>query len=101
MTWKLYLLECDENFFYTGISENVNFRLGEHIQKRGSKFTKHYSSKRIVHSEEFETKTLALKREKQIKGWSRAKKRALIAGNFILLKHLSKSKQPKQLHNLA
>lgn len=89
----MYLLECDKNSFYTGISQNTTFRLGEHIRGKGSKFTKHHFPQRIVYLEEFETKTLALKREKQIKGWSQAKKRALTEGNISLLKQLSKSRQ--------
>ena len=89
----MYLLECEDELIYTGISQNLNLRLGEHIQKRGSKFTKRHLPQRIAYIEEFQTKTLALKREKQIKGWSKTKKRALIEGNISLLKQLSKSRK--------
>jgi len=45
----------------------------------------------LKYTEKYSSRRLAEKREKQLKGWSRAKKNALIEGNIELLKHLSKS----------
>lgn len=58
----------------------------------GAAHTKIRLPVKLVFTEEFPEAKHAFLREKQIKGWSRAKKEALIKGNFEQLKHLSKSK---------
>jgi predicted GIY-YIG superfamily endonuclease len=54
----------------------------------GAKFIKDYGDFKLVYSEQFATRAEAMKREKQLKGWTRAKKETLIAGNLQLLKKL-------------
>jgi predicted GIY-YIG superfamily endonuclease len=88
MTWHVYILRCKEGSLYAGITNNLQKRLEEHKSGKGGKFTHAFIVDKIIYSEQCETKNEALKREAQIKGWTRKKKQALIAGNKELLKKL-------------
>jgi len=63
-------------------------RLSDHQTSHGAKFIKDFGDFKLVYTEEFESRSAAMKRERQLKGWTRAKKEALIAGNLSLLKKL-------------
>lgn len=76
--------------YYTGMTDNLERRFFQHKNKQ-SKFTSKFNSVELVYTENLHTRNLAEKREKQIKGWSKAKKKALIDGNKDLLIQLSKS----------
>ena len=80
-TWYLYLLFCDQKTFYIGITDNPAERLLEHRNKK-SFFTKKFSDIQFVYCEKWPGKQKAALREKQIKGWSRAKKQMLIDGKL-------------------
>jgi len=86
----LYILLCDQKIYYVGVTKDIQKRLAEHKNK-GSFFTKKYSDIRLVYQEEYQSLIEARRREKQIKGWSNAKKKALIDNNKKLLAELSKS----------
>lgn len=75
--WAVYLLLCDQKIIYTGITNNLEHRLKQH-KEGNSSFTKRFSDLRLIHREDFETEFDAVRREKEIKGWSRKKKLALI-----------------------
>ena len=75
--WTVYLLLCDQKIIYTGLTDNFERRFAEHVGKK-SKFTKQFSDLKIIYREDFNTEAVAAKREKEIKGWSRNKKLALI-----------------------
>ena len=90
MTWFVYILLCDQKTYYVGISNDVSRRLEEHA-KGYSPHTKKFSDFELVYQEGQPDKLGAEKREKQLKGWSVAKKKALIAGDKALLVKLSKS----------
>lgn len=79
--WYTYLLLCDKKTFYVGISNNLDERLREHQNKK-SFFTKKFSCIDLVYCERYFTANEAAKREKQIKGWNRAKKQMLIIGQL-------------------
>lgn len=79
--WFMYLLLCDKKTFYVGITNDIKNRLIFHRTKQ-SFFTKKFSYIKLVYCEIFPNKTLAAKREKQIKGWSHAKKQMLIDGKL-------------------
>ncbi|MFA5175598.1 MAG: GIY-YIG nuclease family protein [Patescibacteria group bacterium] len=88
--WFIYILFCDQKTFYVGMTDNIERRFLEH--KNGySNFTKKFSDIQLVYTENFTTRNKAESRERQIKGWSIAKKKALIIGDKNLLKKLSKS----------
>ncbi len=85
-----YILQCDDHY-YVGQTDDLERRLLQH-QRKQSTHTKRYSSVKLIYYEKFEVRSDAENREKQIKGWSRAKKQALINGQFDELKKLSKSR---------
>lgn len=88
--WYIYILLCDQETFYIGITMDVDKRLKEHRSKT-SFFTKKFSDLKLVYKEKYLTKAEARSRERQLKGWTKAKKKALIKGDIDLLKQLSKS----------
>ena len=75
--WTVYLLLCDQKIIYTGITNDLEHRLHQH-QNKNSTFTKQFSDLKLIYSENYETKSEAAKREKEIKGWNRKKKLELI-----------------------
>jgi len=75
--WIVYILLCNQKFFYVGITNNLNKRFLEHLAKK-SLFTKRYSEIKIIYCEKYPNKYQAAKREKQLKGWSHNKKLLLI-----------------------
>lgn len=90
MSWYTYILLCDQKIYYTGITSNLKERLNSHRSKRNIA-TKKFFDIKLVYSEEYKTRIIAENREKQIKRWKRAKKKALIEGKIDLLHKLSKS----------
>ena len=90
MNWYIYILLCDQKIFYVGMTSNVKGRLEQH-KKGKSLYTKKFSDIELVYQEQCDTKKLAEKREKQLKGWSFAKKKALIEENISKLIELSRS----------
>jgi putative endonuclease len=89
--WLVYILECKDGSLYTGVTENLQRRLKEH-QKKTSHYTSYNPPVKVAYQESFQNKIDAEKREAQIKRWGRAKKLALIQGNFKKLQELSKSR---------
>jgi putative endonuclease len=73
----VYLLECEDESLYTGITTDVERRFSEHQKGIGSHFTRAKKARRIVYKEEYSTRSEALKREAEIKKWPRKKKLAL------------------------
>jgi putative endonuclease len=89
MPWYVYILFCDQKIYYVGSTNDVKRRLLEH-QTKLSNFTHKISDIKLVYKEMLANKEKALARETQIKGWSIAKKEALINGKIELLKQLSR-----------
>jgi predicted GIY-YIG superfamily endonuclease len=93
MTFWAYMIQCADRHFYTGHTDDLERRFGEH--QMGS--VPGYSSTRrpvyLVWSYEFATREEARAAELQIKSWSRAKKLALIRGDWSLISVLARSHQ--------
>lgn len=87
-----YILKCSDKSYYTGSTTNLEIRLYQHQSGEGAKYTKKRLPVELVYCEEYSSIQSAFDREKQIKGWSRAKKEALIKGEFELLPDLCKKK---------
>ncbi|MCW8811880.1 MAG: GIY-YIG nuclease family protein [Ignavibacteriaceae bacterium] len=89
----VYILKCADDSYYTGITNNLKKRISEHQ----SGLIKGYISSRLpvklVFSERFSDVNDAIRFEKQVKGWSRKKKEALINKDFDLLLKLSNKKK--------
>jgi putative endonuclease len=83
MPFYVYILECADHSFYTGLTNNLDRRLHEHqIGALSKSYTFHRRPVRLVWAGEFQEKIAALNFEKQVKGWSREKKKALIDGDW-------------------
>ena len=92
MDYYVYILQCNDNSYYTGITNDIDRRLAEHNDGQDSRcYTYNRRPCKLVFADEFPTAIEAITVEKQIKGWRRAKKEALIQGDFDTLIGLSKS----------
>lgn len=80
--WYVYIIECFDKSYYTGLTWKPDIRWTQHLSRLGSKYTKKHRPKRVVYLEEYEDFEEARKREKQIKGWRREKKEKLIRGEW-------------------
>lgn len=76
--WFVYILECADKTLYTGCTNNVGKRVLRHNEGHGAKYTKHRLPVTLEYFEQCDDHSTALKREAQIKNWSRKKKEQLI-----------------------
>lgn len=74
----VYIMSSASKTLYTGITNNLRRRIREHKEKRADGFTNKYNITRLVYFEGFRYVQNAIKREKQVKTWTRAKRVALI-----------------------
>jgi putative endonuclease len=88
----LYILECSDGSYYCGSTVDLTKRLKEHNNGRGANHTKKRLPVELVYVEEYDRIDKAFDREKQIQGWSRNKKEALINGDFAILNGLAECK---------
>jgi predicted GIY-YIG superfamily endonuclease len=86
--WFVYILRGADNSLYVGEMNELDSRLAKHDEGSASFFTARRRPVALVYTETRLTRDDALKREKQIKRWTRAKKEALIAGDLAALKRL-------------
>lgn len=89
MKGYVYILECSDGSYYTGSTIELEKRINQHKDGRGANHTKKRLPVKLVYVEEYKSIATAFEREKQIQGWSRAKKDALIRGEFDTLPNLS------------
>jgi predicted GIY-YIG superfamily endonuclease len=86
----VYILRCADGSYYTGCTTNLDQRLGEHQAGETPGYTSTRLPVEMVYAEEFQTIHDAIAAERRIKGWSRAKKEAVIEGRWGDLPALSK-----------
>jgi len=72
--WYIYILLCSDNSLYTGSSNNPDERFSEHKNGKGGRYTRSHKPIKLLYTEQLKSKSSALKRESQIKSWSREKK---------------------------
>lgn len=92
MSFWAYMLHCNAGRLYVGHTDNLEERLAQHESGAIRGFTRSYLPVSLVWSQEFPSRYEALAAEKQIKGWSRAKKLALIRDDWLEISRLAKSK---------
>ncbi|OGO59841.1 MAG: hypothetical protein A2Z36_00015 [Chloroflexi bacterium RBG_19FT_COMBO_48_23] len=92
MSFWVYILECADGSYYVGHTDNLEKRLAEHVQNTFKCYTSCRLPVKLVFCSEFSTRDDAFARERQIKGWSRRKKQALIVGDWTGLVKYSKGK---------
>lgn len=78
--WYVYIIECDDGSYYTGLTWKPDKRWTQHLSGMGSRYTQKHGAKRVVYLEEYDNLEEARRRELQIKNWSREKKKNLIKG---------------------
>jgi len=93
MPFWTYMLQCGDRFFYVGHTNNLEQRMGEHHAGTFRGYTSTRHPLHLVWSEEFSTRVEALEAERRLKGWGRAKKLALIRGDWALISALSRNRQ--------
>jgi len=89
-----YILRLRSQNLYLGSTRDIARRVKEHFRGKGGRTTSNDPPTALVLSEQYVNVYDALKRELQVKRWTRAKKEALIAGNLTRLKKLSKRRKP-------
>ncbi len=78
--WFLYILECQDGSFYTGITKDIERRLKLHNEGKGAKFTRSRRPVKVIYQELLSTRSEALIREYEIKALPKVKKQTLVLG---------------------
>lgn len=89
MKGYMYILKCSDDSYYVGSTTNLEKRMAQHQAGEGANHTKKRLPVLLVYFEEYERIDAAFYREKQLQGWSRKKKEALIKNNTKDLHFLS------------
>jgi len=95
------ILECSNGKYYTGSTIDLEKRIAQHQAGEGADFTKKYLPVKLVYFEEFQRIDEAFYREKQVQGWSRKKKEALISGATNQLHRLSECQNDSHCKNVS
>jgi putative endonuclease len=96
----VYILQCADESYYTGVTNDYYRRLSEHQHGINPDcYTFNRRPVKLVYVEAFEDFNLAISREKQIKGWTRAKKEALVKKERKKLKELAECKNETNSKN--
>ena len=97
MPYILYILECADSTYYTGITNDLSRRMYEHQEGASPKaYTFHRRPIKLAWAREFATYGEALKLEHQIKGWSHKKKAALIRDDYQALHEIVKNERKQR-----
>ncbi|MBC2713818.1 MAG: GIY-YIG nuclease family protein [Desulfobacteraceae bacterium] len=92
MSFYVYILKCRDGSYYTGHTDNLELRMAQHIKMA---FPKCYTATRLpvelVFTQQFPTRQEALASERQIKGWSRKKKEAMMRGDWNEVSRLAQN----------
>ncbi|NML07169.1 GIY-YIG nuclease family protein [Sphingomonas sp. G-3-2-10] len=92
MSFWAYILHCRGGVFYTGHTDNLERRIAQHETGAVDGFTSNLRPVKLVWCQDFPTRYEAIATERQIKGWSRTKKMALIRGDWDLISAFAKKK---------
>ena len=88
--YYVYILSNEYGGLYVGVTNNLTRRIWEHKEEIADGYTKRFHIHRLVYFEETNDVLIAIEREKQIKGWRREKKLALIIKHNLKYEDLSK-----------
>jgi predicted GIY-YIG superfamily endonuclease len=94
MAFWIYMLRCADASYYVGHTDNLEKRIAEHQSGAVSGYTQSRRPVNVMYSEALSSRVEALERERQIKGWSRAKKEALIKSDWEELSRLATRRRP-------
>jgi predicted GIY-YIG superfamily endonuclease len=93
MSFWAYMLRCADDSYYIGHTDDLERRMGMHNEGTMAGYTARRRPLMLVWSQDFATREEALAAERRIKGWSRAKKEALIRGDWTELQRLAWGKK--------
>ncbi|MGH2397840.1 MAG: GIY-YIG nuclease family protein [bacterium] len=96
MGFWVYMLRCVDGSYYTGHTDDLERRMADHIAGIVPGYVTSRMPASFMFAEELPTREEALARERQIKGWSRAKKEALIRGDWSEISRLAKARRNRQ-----
>ena len=93
MAFWTYILRCSDGSYYTGHTDDIDLRLAQHERGSLGGYTARRRPVSLVWSDSFATRDEAFAAERKLKGWSRAKKEALIDGDWDRISHLARNRQ--------
>ena len=94
MAFWVYMLQCADDSYYVGHTDDIEKRMNEHKSGELGGYTSTHRPVRVVFTEEFPSREEALAAELHIKGWSRKKKQALIRGDCSEVSWLARRRMP-------
>ena len=86
----MYILECSDRSLYVGSTRDLEYRLAQHQEGEGSQYTRSRLPVTLLYFEQFDRVSDAYRREKQVQGWGRAKRLALVKERAEKLPGLTK-----------
>jgi predicted GIY-YIG superfamily endonuclease len=89
----VYIARCADDSLYVGVTTDLDYRLRVHNEGRCGAYTRNRRPVTLVYAERHDSFEAAFAREHQLKGWTRQKKEALIAGDASRLKQLSRRRK--------
>lgn len=92
MAFFAYLLRCNDGSYYAGHTDDIDHRMAEHSTGALGGYTAKRLPVTLVWSDSFMTRDEAFATERKIKGWSRAKKEALIADDWMRISELARGR---------
>ena len=96
MSFWVYILHCGDGSYYTGHTDDLEYRLHQHQAGTLGGYTSSRKPLSLVYSCSFPSREEALGAERQIKGWSRKKKEAMLRGDWTAVNRLSRGKHKHQ-----
>ena len=93
MAFHVYVLRCNDGSLYIGHTADIDQRLADHNAGIAALFTRIRRPVRLAYSESFDTSSAAVRRENQLKKWTRKKKEALINGDLEGLHNAARRKR--------
>ena len=100
MSFWTYLLHCRGGAFYVGHTDALEHRIAQHEAGAIPGFTRDHLPVKLVWLEVFPTREEALAMERKLKGWNRAKKKALIRGDWAEISRLAHPKEGRAFDKL-
>lgn len=96
MAFTLYILRCGDGSLYVGHTDDIDERMRQHDAGKADSYTSQRKPLLLIHSEAFETRYEALAMERKLKGWSKEKKLAYVAGDWDAVRRLARGKDRNQ-----
>ncbi len=96
MPFYVYILQCADGRYYTGHTDNLDVRMGQHSDGTASAFTAKRRPLELRWATDCQSREAAFELEQRLKGWSRAKKEALMRGDFKALPGLSRNHEARR-----